>query len=123
MRVQKKSRKKRPRGKIIRTIARERMMQLFNLLDSVVAGQPELKQRYADLARKLTMKSRTRLPRAWRYRICRRCKRVLQPGKNCRVRTRGKREKHVSITCLECGWITRYNISGEHRTQRLKNII
>ncbi|MFQ5822045.1 MAG: ribonuclease P protein component 4 [Candidatus Heimdallarchaeota archaeon] len=116
MRTKKKSRKRRPTRKIIRTIARERIMQLYNLLDGVVAGQPELMQRYADLARKLTMKSRTRLPRAWRYRICRRCKRVLQPGRNCRVRTRGKREKHVSITCLECGWITRYMISAKKRT-------
>ncbi|MFQ6123130.1 MAG: ribonuclease P protein component 4 [Candidatus Heimdallarchaeota archaeon] len=121
MQFQKKSRKKRPRGKIIRTIARERMMWLFNLLDGVVADQPDLKQRYADLARKLTMKSRTRLPRAWRYRICRRCKRVLQPGINCRVRTRGKREKHVSLTCLECGWITRYVISAKNRTQRFRD--
>ncbi len=111
LRRKKKTRKGPSRGQVIRNIARERMLLLYQSLDHLVTEQSELIQRYADLSRKIAMKSRTKLPRKWRYRICRGCKSVLQPGKNCRVRTRTRREKHVSVTCLNCGKITRYSIS------------
>lgn len=111
LRRKKKTRKGSSRGQLIRNIAQERMLLLYQSLDRLAIGQSELIQRYADLSRKIAMKSRTKLPRKWRYRICRGCKSVLQPGKNCRVRTRTRREKHVSVTCLKCGRITRYSIS------------
>ena len=112
-------RRKRGRSKdLIRKIAQERMIILLDAVNSVAKGKPELMQRYADLARKIAIKSRTSLPREWRYRICRGCKTFLQPGINCRVRTRTKRESHVSKTCLECGWITRYVISGKKKYQK-----
>ena len=113
LRQRKKSRRRRFRTDHIQKIARERMEILLDSVEHIAGGAPILKQRYADLARKIAMKSRTQLPRAWRYRICRGCKTVLQPGRNCRVRTRTRREKHVSVTCLECGWTTRYVTSGK----------
>jgi ribonuclease P protein subunit RPR2 len=114
-------RRKRGRAKnLMRKIAQERMIILLDAVDRVARGNIQLMQRYADLARKIAMKSRTALPREWRYRICRRCKTFLQPGRNCRVRTRTKRESHVSLTCLECGWITRYGISDKKKYTEYK---
>jgi len=99
-----------------REIALERIHILFRLADKVFRENPERAQRYVDLARRIAMRVRIRLPRELRRRICRRCKGFLVPGVNCRVRVRPCREPHVAITCLRCGAVMR--IPLRRREQR-----
>jgi ribonuclease P protein subunit RPR2 len=58
-------------------------------------------------ARKIAMAAKIRLPTEFRRSVCKNCNSFLVHGVNCRVRVRQKREPHVVITCLKCGWQTR----------------
>ncbi|MFW6117643.1 MAG: ribonuclease P protein component 4 [Thermoproteota archaeon] len=89
-------------------IALNRVEKLFSLARELIHSNPELAQRYVDIARKLAMRVRLRLPREYRRQICRQCKRFILPGVNCRVRIRQNREPHVVITCLNCGNFMRF---------------
>jgi len=88
-------------------IAMERIHTLFRLAKKAVREEPELAQRYAQIARRIAMRARLRLPAEYRRLICRHCKSFIYPGVNCRVRVQQRREPHVVITCLVCGRHTR----------------
>ncbi|MEJ2278889.1 MAG: ribonuclease P [Candidatus Lokiarchaeota archaeon] len=84
-----------------------------NLLERAHSTFPECKDlanRYVDLAIKYSQRAKVRIPKDWKRRICRHCKRFLYPGINCRVRiqSRKKRGSHLTITCLECHESSRY---------------
>ncbi|RJS89723.1 ribonuclease P [Candidatus Bathyarchaeota archaeon] len=93
-----------------RRIALERIHILFRLADEVFPENPERAQRYIDLARRIAMRCRVKLPRELRRRICKYCKSLLRPGVNCRVRVRQRREPHIVVTCFNCGRVSRYPI-------------
>lgn len=93
-------------------IAMERIHELFGLADEVFSKDPARAQRYVDLARRIAMRTRIRLPRDLRRRICKRCKGFLVPGVTSRTRIRQRRESHVAITCISCGAVTRLSLRG-----------
>jgi len=84
-------------------IALQRVHTLFRLAKKVVHEEPELAQRYVEIARKIAMRTRVRLPTEHRRSICRYCKGFILPGVNCRVRIQARRKPHMVITCLLCG--------------------
>lgn len=84
-------------------IAVQRINILFTLAERMFFSHPELAQRYVDLARRIGMRCKVRIPRKWRRRFCRKCGSFLWPGVNCRVRIRQNRFPHIVITCLKCG--------------------
>ena len=86
-----------------RRIALERIHKLFKLARETIHKDKALAQRYVDIARRLAMAAKVRLPREYRRQVCRHCKSFILPGVNCRVRIQQRREPHVVITCLECG--------------------
>lgn len=88
-------------------IAKERITKLFGQAKEVFPANKELANRYVSLARKLQMKVKIRMPRQHKRRYCKHCYKYLQPGVNCRVRTR---EGKVVISCLECKKFTRIPI-------------
>ena len=88
-------------------IAQERIRILFSLADETFHTEPARAQRYVDLARRIAMRTRLRLPRDLRRRVCRRCNAFLVPGATSRTRIRQHREPHVAVTCLRCGATTR----------------
>jgi len=92
----------------IRQIALERIAILFQQVDRVVEKNPDLAQSYVDLARKIAMRCRVKIPVAYKRRICKSCYRLLRPGVSSRVRIRQEREPHVAVTCLNCGRVMRY---------------
>ena len=83
-------------------IALERITILFEMARKVFREEPELAQHYVDLARKIGMRYKVKLPIEFRRMLCRHCKSFIVPGINCRVRIQQKREPHVVITCLNC---------------------
>ena len=88
-------------------IAKQRIYILFEQANEVYKASPELSSRYLGMARKIAMAAKIRLPIDFRRRTCKNCNSLLIYGQNCRVRVRQKREPHVVITCLSCGWQTR----------------
>ncbi|MBS7287479.1 MAG: ribonuclease P [Candidatus Freyarchaeota archaeon] len=94
--------KKKPSAEEVRGIAASRIRTLMMLAEKVFLEDRNLAQRYADLAKAIGAKSKVRLPRALRRRICRYCGAYLWPGVNCRVRLRVNREPHIALTCLSC---------------------
>jgi ribonuclease P protein subunit RPR2 len=90
-----------------KAIAKQRIQVLFEQAEVVGRVNPELSSRYVASARKIAMAARIRLPWEFKRRTCKRCNTLFVYGENCRVRVRQKREPHVVITCLKCGWQTR----------------
>ena len=86
-------------------IAKQRIIFLFEKADEVYSENQGLAKRYCTLARKIAMKSRVRIPRELKRRICKNCYTFLVPGKNCRIRSK---EGHMVYLCKECKHITRY---------------
>ncbi len=84
-------------------IALQRVHTLFNLAREVIHEDPELAQRYVQIARKIAMRTQLKLPKEYRHLICRKCKSFIFPGVNCRIRIQQRREPHMVITCLNCG--------------------
>lgn len=94
-----------------RSIARERIEKLLTLAEEeALAGNIERGRRYVELARKIGMRTNTRMPKEFMF--CKQCDSPLIPGRNCRVRLRSN---HISIRCLNCGHIRRHSYLAEKR--------
>ena len=82
-----------------RKVALDRIKQLFNEADNKFKSDRSLSNRYVYIARKLSMKYKTKIPADLKKRYCKHCKDFLVPGGNCRVRvSRGK----LVYLCLGC---------------------
>lgn len=91
-------------------IASKRVRKLFEMALNIYNNDPELAKNYVNLARKMGMRYKVRIPKEYRLFICTKCKRLIIPGLNSRVRTQKRREPHVVITCLSCGGYKRIPI-------------
>ena len=97
-----------------RRLARERIGILFDRAREFFPENPALSDRCVDLARRIAMRQRVRIPRELRRRFCRRCSAYLVPGVNQRVRVhRGK----VVTTCLRCSALRRYRVEGRRKAE------
>lgn len=90
-------------GAAIKHIARQRIQALFLLAKETYPKDPDLAQRYVDVARRIAMAAKIPLPKEYRRQVCRHCKSFILPGVSCRVRIKQRREPHIVITCLKCG--------------------
>ncbi len=104
----------------VKSLALQRIHRLFKLAFENVNSDPNLAERCVEIARRIAMKARVRLPREYRRFVCRGCKRFILPGINSRVRIQQRREPHVSITCLLCGHIMRYPLRGRRNGKESK---
>lgn len=97
---------------IIKKIAYNRMIFLFQRADEIYHRNNILANRYIYLARRYAQRAKIKIPYRWKKRICRNCKKFLYPGVNYRVRLHShkKRGSHISLTCFECNKTTRYFI-------------
>ena len=86
-------------------IGRERIEVLFEQAESAFKKDPKLSNRYVELARKIAMKCKIRIPKELKRRFCKHCYVYLVPGKNCRVRTH---EGKVVYYCSSCKKYTRF---------------
>lgn len=90
-----------------RKIAEERIRILLTLADVVCTQDVQLAERYGELARRISMRTRVRIPAEYKWRYCKKCKRLLFPGINSIVRVRSRRYPHIVIRCKLCGGINR----------------
>jgi ribonuclease P protein subunit RPR2 len=88
----------------IRDIARNRIWLLLSYAEQEARrGNMTRCRRYFMIARRISMRTNTPLPREFIY--CHHCLTPLIPGRNCRVRLRQRR---VVIHCLECDSFRRH---------------
>jgi ribonuclease P protein subunit RPR2 len=104
---------RRQRKRWIREIAQQQINRLFELADLISGTRPLLSDRYIDLAKRIGMRHRVRIPPHLKRRMCKHCGKYLVPGRTCRVRLNGA---CVVITCGACGKQIRYPYkTHEHR--------
>ena len=104
--------KRRISQKDVSKIGADRIARLMALSEQAVRdGKEERARRYVDLARRIGMKTRTKIPQEWRY--CKNCLIPLMPGRTCRVRLSSHK---VCITCGMCGTVRRLPYIEEQRT-------
>jgi len=86
-------------------IALERIRNLFNEAKLAYSEDSKLSDRYVQLAKRISMKYKVRIPSDLKKRICKNCFSYLVPGKNCRVRLH---KKKLVYCCLKCNKLMRF---------------
>jgi ribonuclease P protein subunit RPR2 len=88
----------------IKQIAKQRIDTLLSQAEEVGKADPKLAAQYVSLARKVAMAARISLPPNVKRHICKNCNTLFIQGFNCRVRLQQRREPHIVVTCLNCGY-------------------
>jgi ribonuclease P protein subunit RPR2 len=96
-------------------IALKRIDVLFMLAKKIIHDDSELAQRYVYVARKIAMRTRLNIPKEYKSLICKKCKKFILPGVNCRVRIQHKRQSHLVITCFNCNKYTRISLLSREK--------
>lgn len=92
-------------------ITTRRMEFLLNLARIALrAGEEERARSYVRKALRLGEKMNVRLPRRWKWYICKSCALPLIPSQNARVRFYGG---VLHITCMKCGSVKRIPLHGK----------
>jgi len=101
--------------------AKKRAMELMEMAWEVHPQKKELADRYVKHAREIAMAAKVRIPQEQKRRICHGCKRLLVPGSTSRVRSTHRKNygSYLTVTCLNCGHITRYVFKGKFYESRL----
>jgi len=94
-------------------IALERIQILVKEALSNAKKNPELAQRQANLARKISTKYKVKLPYEIRMQFCKKCKSFIAPGINSKIRLGRSALKSVRITCQFCNHTYRKVIPKE----------
>jgi len=81
-------------------MAHQRIHRLFELAANEFSTHPERSNRYVQLARRISMRYRVRMPARLKRRMCRHCHSYLVQGITARTRLQGT---HITTTCLSCG--------------------
>ncbi len=87
----------------VRKIAMERMQILIENAISNAKKNPELSQRQALLARRISTRHKIRMPYDLRMVFCKKCKSFIAPGINSRIRLGRASVKSIRISCNLCG--------------------
>ena len=96
---------------IVYKIAMERMQILIDNAISNAKTDPELSQRQASIARRISSKYKIRMPYDLRIVFCKKCKSFIAPGLNSRIRLGRTSVKSIRISCNLCGHTYRKIIS------------
>jgi ribonuclease P protein subunit RPR2 len=86
-------------------IAKERIDILITNALHEVNDDDMLSNAQANIAKKIAMRLRLRLPYYIRQLYCKKCKQFISPGKNARIRLGRSNIKAVRISCLKCGHV------------------
>ena len=90
------------------------MERMQILIDSAITNartDPELSQRQASIARRISTKYKIRMPYYLRMVFCKKCKSFIAPGINSRIRLGRASVKSIRISCNLCGHTYRKIIS------------
>ena len=91
-------------------IAIKRMEILFNNAISNAKNNPRLAQKQAEIAKKISMKFKIKMPFEISSSFCKKCKKFIPPGIASKIRL-GSKPKSIRITCSYCNHTYRKIIS------------
>src|SRR5436853_7142641 len=91
----------------VATVARERIEILLRQAAALLPQDVELSKQYAGLAKKISRRTKVRIPQEKKRCLCKNCGQPLVPGRNARIRLRPVNSR-IIISCLGCGAIRRY---------------
>lgn len=81
-------------------MAYQRIARLFELAEKEFGLHPGRSNRYVQLARRIGMRYRVRMPAELKQKVCKKCHAYLVQGATARTRLEGD---HITTTCLVCG--------------------
>ena len=82
-------------------IAIKRMEILFNNALSNAKNNPGLAQKQAEIAKKISLKFKIKMPFEVSSSFCKNCKKFIAPGIASKIRL-GSKPKSIRITCTYC---------------------
>jgi len=85
-----------------RDLILERMHILIKNALANARTNPELAERQASIAKRLSTKYRVRMPYELRMNFCKKCKKFIAPGFTARIRLGRSAVKSIRITCGFC---------------------
>jgi len=92
-------------------IALERMKILIQTAILNARTDPELSQKQAQIARRISTRNKVRMPYELKIAFCKKCKSFIAPGINSKIRMGRTSVKSVRISCNFCGHTYRKIIS------------
>src|SRR5260370_13269547 len=94
----------------VASVATERFQILLNQAKSMALTDERLSRRYVSLARKISSRTKVRIPRESKMYLCKGCGLALVPGHNAKIRLRAH-TTGIVISCLSCGAVKRYPVN------------
>ena len=91
-------------------IATQRIQILFHNALSNAKNNPKLAERQAEIAKKISMKFKIKMPFELNSSFCKKCKKFIAPGIASKIRLNSK-PKSIRITCSYCNHTYRKIIS------------
>ena len=88
-------------------IAEERIRMLFNKAEEKFDKEPELSNRYIELAQKIGERTQTSIPSNLKKHFCSNCNTYWIHGNNCKVRIDSQNQL-IKYKCLTCGEEQKY---------------
>ena len=100
----------------VATVARERIEILVKQAREMAPENERLSRRYVDLARRISERTKVKIPRELKMYLCKGCGIALVLGRNARVRLYAG-NSGIVITCLSCGAVKRYPVTPKSETK------
>jgi ribonuclease P protein subunit RPR2 len=94
----------------VASVATERFQILLDQAKKMALTDEKLSRRYVNLARKISSRTKVRIPRESKMYLCKGCGLALVPGHNARIRLHAH-TTGIVISCMSCGAVKRYPVS------------
>ena len=94
----------------VASVATERFQILLDQAKSMALTDERLSRRYVSLARKISSRTKVRIPRGSKMYLCKGCGLALVPGHNAKIRLHAH-TTGIVISCLSCGAVKRYPLN------------
>ncbi len=96
----------------VAAVASERFQILLDQAKKVAWTNEKLSRRYVSLARKISSRTKVRIPRESKMYLCKGCGLSLVPGHNAKIRLHAH-TTGIVISCLSCGAVKRYPVNAK----------
>ena len=96
----------------VASVAAERFQILLDQAKKMAWTDEKLSRRYVNLARKISSRTKVRIPRESKMYLCKGCGLALVPGHNAKIRLHAH-TTGIVISCLSCGAVKRYPVRAK----------
>src|SRR5436189_4170703 len=93
----------------VASVATERFQILLDQAKKTAWTDERLSRRYVTLARKISSRTKVRIPRESKMYLCKGCGLALVPGHNAKIRLHAH-TTGIVISCLYCGAVKMYTV-------------